>query len=100
MIIKINGRSVKNKPTEPVFTYIGLSKAKYIKTLVKSYRLLGFKDFNILELALLSQKQWLRREYPVPEGYEVRYGHGFNYSNRDQTNWNFRKKTPKDLFML
>ncbi len=99
-MIKIKGRSVKNKPVEPIFIILGLSKSKYMKTLVKSYRVLNFKDFDLLDLAQLSQKQWLRREYPVPEGYEVRYGHGFNMQNVKQTNWNFRKKTPQDLFTL
>jgi len=98
MIIK--GRSVKNKPVDRLFIQLGLSKSKYMKTLIKSYRMLDFKGFDLWDLAQLSQKQWLRREYPVPEGYEVRYGHGFNYSNTNQNNWNFRKKTPLDLFML
>lgn len=86
--VSIKGRSIKNKPVEPVFKHVGLSKRKYMKTLLSSYRIMNFTDFNILELSEISQKQWVNRKYPIPEGYMVKYG---------KTGTNFRKITQEDL---
>lgn len=72
--IFIKGRSVKNKPTEPMIKHVGLSKQKYLKTLLHGYRGINFTDVDIIELSELSLKQWVHRKYPIPDGYTVRYG--------------------------
>lgn len=93
----IKGRSVKNKVSEPVFIKVGLSKEKYMKTLLKSYRIMGYKDFDIEDLCLMSLKQWKRKEYPIPEGYVHKYSRSFNPKKLQEQNWNFRKKTVWDM---
>ena len=62
----IKGRSVKNKPVEPIVKHVGLSKRKYLKTILKAYRVIDFKDFDIDELSGLSLGQWVDRKYPIP----------------------------------
>ena len=95
--IFVKGRSVKNKPIEPVYSFVGNNKTGYMKTLLKSYRLMKFTDFNIIDLYEMSLKQWKRREFPIPKGYVVKYSHSFDPNKLKTHNWNFRKKTAMDL---
>ncbi len=95
--INIIGRSINNKIIEPYFIRVGLSKERYMKTLLRSYRLMNFTDIDIYDLCQLSLKQWQRKEYPLPEGYIHKYGHSFNAKKLKEQNWNFRKKTAFDM---
>jgi hypothetical protein len=95
--ITVIGRSINNKITEPYFIRVGLSKERYMKTLLRSYRLMKYTNVDIAELSLLSLKQWQRKEYPLPEGYIHKHGHSFNAKKLKQQNWNFRKKTAFDM---
>jgi len=91
--IYVLGRSVKNKPSEQLYINIGTGKIKYIRTLLKSYRSIGYNEFNIVELSELSLTEWKYRKYPVPKGYEVRYNKSGAIlgNNGGTTNRNFRK---------
>lgn len=93
----IKGRSVKNKVSEPVYIRVGLSKEKYMKTLLKSYRVMGFTKFDIADLCQMSLTQWKRKEYPIPKGYAHKYSRTFNPKKLQEQNWNFRKKTVWDM---
>jgi hypothetical protein len=50
---------------------VKLSRNKFsrVKNLFFKYQELEFTDFSLIELALLSTKQWRRRDYPIPKGY-------------------------------
>jgi len=95
--INVLGRSINNKTIEPYFIRVGLSKERYMKTLLRSYRMMGYIDFDIIDLCEMSLKQWQRKEYPLPEGYIHKFGHSFNLKKLKDQNWNFRKKTVFDL---
>jgi len=95
--INVLGRSINNKTLEPYYIRVGLSKERYMKTLLRSYRLMNYTDFDIIDLSLLSLKQWQRKEYPLPEGYIHKFGHSFNAKKLQEQNWNFKKKTAFDM---
>lgn len=95
--IIIKGRSINNKTLQPYFIRVGLSKEKYLKTLLRSYRMMGYYDFDIVDLLGMSLKQWQRKEYPLPEGFIHKYGHSFNAKKLQEQNWNFRKRTAFDM---
>lgn len=95
--INVLGRSINNKTLEPYFIRVALSKEKYLKTLLRSYRMMDFNDFDIIDLLGMSLKQWQRKEYPLPEGYINKYGHSFNAKKLQDQNWNFKKKTAFDM---
>jgi hypothetical protein len=50
---------------------IKLSKQKFsrVKNLYFKYREVGFSNFSLIDMALLSTKQWKNRDYPIPKGY-------------------------------
>jgi len=50
-----------------------LSEQKFVRTknLMYRYQEIGFNDFSLEELALMSLAQWKRRSYPVPEGFKL-----------------------------
>ncbi len=50
---------------------IKLSKQKFsrVKNLYFKYLEIGFRNFSLIDIALLSTKQWKRRDYPIPKGY-------------------------------
>ena len=68
---------------------IKLSKQKFsrVRNLFFKYQEIEFTDFSLIELALLSTKQWRRRAYPIPKGY--------------MPSWNkiLVKKTVRDLII-
>jgi len=51
---------------------IKLSKQKFsrVRTLFFKYKEVGFTDFSLIEIAMLSAKQWKNRDYPVPKGFK------------------------------
>lgn len=70
----IKGRSVKNKPSDPITNHVSLAKAKYMRNVIHAYATISFRDFNIVDLSELSLKEWVNRKYPIPKGYVMRYG--------------------------
>jgi len=50
-----------------------LSDQKFvrIRNLMYKYQEIGFNDFTLEELALMSLSQWKRRAYPVPKGFKL-----------------------------
>lgn len=66
------GRSPKH---ERQIITLSNTKSTRIINLYKKYREIGFKDFNLIDLAELSLKQWKLRKYPVPEGYMLDWNH-------------------------
>lgn len=52
---------------------IKLSEPKFakVRNLLYKYNEVGFSDFDLVELALLSLREWRNREYPIPNGYKI-----------------------------
>lgn len=52
---------------------IRLSKQRFVRTrnLMYKYQEVGFSDFSIIDLSLMSIAQWKRRDYPLPKGYKL-----------------------------
>jgi len=50
---------------------IKLSKQKFsrVRSLYFKYKEVGFTDFSLIEISMLSAKQWKNRDYPIPKGY-------------------------------
>ncbi len=50
---------------------IRLSKQKFsrVKNLYFKYLEVGFSNFSLIDMALLSTKQWKNRDYQIPKGY-------------------------------
>lgn len=48
-------------------------KAGRVINLVRKYKEIGFTDYNMVDLAEMSQSQWRRREFPIPEGYRLNW---------------------------
>ena len=46
------------------------NKSSRLRNLILKYEEIGFTDYNLVELALLSTKQWKNRDFPIPEGYK------------------------------
>lgn len=51
---------------------IQLSRNKFsrLKNLLVKYEEIGFTDYSLVDLSLLSTKQWKNRDFPIPEGYK------------------------------
>jgi len=50
---------------------IKLSKQKFsrVKNLYLKYNEVGFTKFSLIDMALMSAKQWKNRDYQIPKGY-------------------------------
>lgn len=57
---------------------LALGKGRYIRFLVKQYNLIGFKDFDLVELAQLSKKQWQNKKFTIPKGYRIKQNRNSN----------------------
>ena len=45
-------------------------KCAKVKNLLNKYNEVGFTDFDLAELALMSLREWRNRDYPIPDGYK------------------------------
>jgi len=52
---------------------IRLSRQRFVRTrnLMYKYQEVGFSDFSLIDLSLMSIAQWKRRDYEVPKGYKL-----------------------------
>jgi hypothetical protein len=53
---------------------VSIGKKSKLKGLIKRYSEIGFRDYDLIELAQLSIAQWKRRDYPIPDGYKRSWG--------------------------
>ncbi len=49
---------------------LSTQKCSRLRNLLSRYDDIGFTDYSLVELALMSTKQWKNRDYPIPEGYK------------------------------
>lgn len=56
-----------------------MAKSKYLRYLVEQYIQIGFKEFDLTELAQFSIRDWKNKKFPIPRGY-MRNNH--MYSNK------------------
>jgi len=72
-VIKLNVRKgrlpIGNRP----IIHLSIQKGGRVINLVRKYREIGFTDFNLIDLAEMSQSQWRRREFPIPKGYRLNW---------------------------
>lgn len=61
----------KEKKDNEQATVITLSNQKTprLLKLYSRYKEIGFNDFNLVDMAELSQKQWKNRDFVIPDGY-------------------------------
>ncbi len=64
------GRLPKNN--RPII-HLSIQKAGRVINLVRKYKEIGFTDYNMIDLAEMSQSQWRRREFPIPKGYRLNW---------------------------
>ena len=64
------GRKDLQKQQSEVIIKIGNNRMSKLKHVVRSYMEIGFKDFNMIDLAGYSEEEWKDRKYPVPKGYK------------------------------
>ena len=52
---------------------IRLSRQRFTRTrnIMYKYQELGFSDFSLIDLSLMSIAQWKRRDYAIPKGYKL-----------------------------
>lgn len=63
----------KEKKDNEQATIITLSNQKTPRLikLYSRYKEIGFNDFNLVDMAELSQKQWKNRDFVIPKGYRI-----------------------------
>lgn len=52
---------------------IRLSRQRFVRTrnLMYKYQEIGFSDFSLIDLSLMSIAQWKRRDFAIPKGYKL-----------------------------
>ncbi len=60
---------------------IGLQKQTRLKGVVQRYAEIGFKEFDLIELAQLSLTEWRDKKYPIPDGYKASWGNYVEKNN-------------------
>ncbi len=53
---------------------VGISKTSRLRGLVQRYAEIGFKDYDMVEIAGLSLTEWRDKKYPIPHGYKASWG--------------------------
>jgi len=61
---------------------VSLGKRSKLNALIKRYSEVGFRDYDLTELAQLSIAQWKRRDYPIPKGYKRSWGNYLTKLNK------------------
>ncbi|MCP6727152.1 MAG: hypothetical protein KJI69_03950 [Patescibacteria group bacterium] len=61
---------------------VSLGKKSKLNALIKRYSEVGFKDYDLTEIAQLSIAQWKRRDYPIPKGYKRSWGNYLTKLNK------------------
>ena len=73
---------------------VSIGKRSKLNALIKRYSEIGFKDYDLTELAQLSIAQWKRRDYPIPKGYKRSWG---NYLTKKDPLQAFMDKLPHKI---
>ena len=48
---------------------LSIAKSKYLRHIIEQYNEIGFKEFDMVDLAQFSIRDWQNKKYPIPKGY-------------------------------
>jgi len=73
-LLKFKVKAGRNSKTTPQIIKLSHQKGSRVKNLYLRYKVIGFKDYSLIDLAEMSLSQWRRRDYPIPDGYKRTWG--------------------------
>lgn len=49
--------------------HLSIAKSKYLRHIIEQYNEIGFRQFDLVDLAQFSIRDWKNKKYPIPKGY-------------------------------